>query len=129
MFCPCGSQKPYEGCCGLYLSGKETPPSPEALMRSRYTAFTFGNLDYIEDTMRENALKRFNREAVERSLKETMWIQLTVLRATEGGDRGTVQFMVCFKQKDKKMIMHEISTFKRIKEKWYYTEGEISQEG
>ena len=126
MFCPCGSQKPYEGCCGLYLSGKETPPSPEALMRSRYTAFTLGNLDYIEDTMRENALKRFNRVAVESSLKETMWIQLTVLNATEEGDRGTVQFMVCFKQKDEEIIMHEISTFKRIREKWYYTEGETS---
>ena len=56
MTCPCGSGKPLSACCGPYLEGKEDPPTPEALMRSRYTAYTQGNLDYIEKTMKGNTL-------------------------------------------------------------------------
>jgi Uncharacterized protein conserved in bacteria len=37
--CPCGSVLPFAECCGRYLAGVAAPTA-EALMRSRYTAFT-----------------------------------------------------------------------------------------
>jgi len=126
MFCPCGSKKPLEACCGLYITGKESAPTPEALMRSRYTAYALGDLDYIEKTMKDKALKRFNRVATENSLKGTTWIQLTVLSSSEEGEAGTVQFMASFKQNGEDMAMHEVSTFKKIDGKWYYVDGEVT---
>nr|WP_316226808.1 SEC-C metal-binding domain-containing protein [Bradyrhizobium sp. SZCCHNS3052] len=42
MQCPCGSGLPYDRCCGPYLDGDDQPPTAEALMRSRYTAYTRG---------------------------------------------------------------------------------------
>ncbi len=36
--CPCGSGRPYEECCETYIEGRETAPTAEALMRSRYAA-------------------------------------------------------------------------------------------
>lgn len=126
MFCPCGSQKPYEACCAPYLSGKEEAPTPEALMRSRYTAYTMGDLDYIERTMKEKALMRFNKTAAKTSLEGTTWLHLTVIASTEEGDRGTVQFMATFKHHGQDGVLHEVSQFKRIDGKWYYTDGEVS---
>ena len=38
--CPCGSGRPYEECCETYIEGRETAPTAEALMRSRYAAHT-----------------------------------------------------------------------------------------
>ncbi|MCB1110431.1 MAG: SEC-C domain-containing protein [Chlamydiia bacterium] len=122
MTCPCGSGKDYKQCCGLYIEGNEDAPTPEALMRSRYTAYTRNNLDYIEKTMRGEALERFDRsrgEGVE-------WIQLTVLFAEEKGDEGTVQFIATFRYQGKEQMMHEVSSFERIQGKWYYTKGIVS---
>ncbi|WP_240455632.1 YchJ family protein [Halomonas faecis] len=36
--CPCGNGSSLAGCCGRYHAG-EPAPTPEALMRSRYSAF------------------------------------------------------------------------------------------
>ncbi len=47
--CPCGSGTPLEGCCGHYHLG--TPaPSAEHLMRSRYSAYVLGLVDYLVGT-------------------------------------------------------------------------------
>ena len=48
--CPCGSGRPYEECCETYIEGRETAPTAEALMRSRYAAHTLGK--YVTSTKR-----------------------------------------------------------------------------
>jgi SEC-C motif domain protein len=42
--CFCGSDQLYAACCGLYHAG-EFPPTPETLMRARYSAYAFGKID------------------------------------------------------------------------------------
>jgi SEC-C motif-containing protein len=39
--CPCGLPATYFSCCGRYHQGEQAgrAPTPEALMRSRYSAF------------------------------------------------------------------------------------------
>lgn len=47
--CPCGSGARLDECCGQYLAG--TPaPSAERLMRSRYSAYVLGDIDYLRQT-------------------------------------------------------------------------------
>src|SRR5947208_1479091 len=47
--CPCHSKKKYKKCCGPAHGG--TPaPTPEALMRSRYSAYVLGLAEYVLDT-------------------------------------------------------------------------------
>ncbi|MFZ5827923.1 MAG: YchJ family protein [Bacillota bacterium] len=48
--CPCGSGKKYKACCGLAHTGVEYPADPEQLIRSRYTAYVIGNVDYLYKT-------------------------------------------------------------------------------
>ncbi|WP_410106547.1 YchJ family protein, partial [Sutterella wadsworthensis] len=48
--CPCGSGRRFADCCGLYLSGGSQAlgaPTPEALMRSRYSAYACGDDAYV----------------------------------------------------------------------------------
>ena len=47
--CPCQSGKKTKGCCAPIIKG--TPArTPEALMRSRYTAYATGNINHIIKT-------------------------------------------------------------------------------
>ena len=45
--CPCASGKAFADCCGRYLDGGAAAPTAEALMRSRYTAYTLQREDYL----------------------------------------------------------------------------------
>ena len=126
MNCPCGSSKPFSTCCEPILKGTQDAPTPETLMRSRYTAYTLGNLDYIEKTMRSDALERFNRQEAEKNINETEWLKLDVLFSEEEGDKGTVQFIATFRYAGEEHFMHEISSFEKIDGKWYYTKGILS---
>ena len=47
ILCPCGSNKPYPDCCAPYLANNATARDAEALMRSRYTAYTLLREDYL----------------------------------------------------------------------------------
>lgn len=126
MNCPCGNTKPYTQCCEPYIKGKKKAPTPEALMRSRYTAYTLGNLDYIEQTMRGDALARFDRKEAESNIKNTEWLKLDVLFSEEEEDKGTVQFIATFRFGGEEHFMHEISSFEKVDGKWYYTKGILS---
>ncbi len=126
MNCPCGSGKPFSSCCQPYIEGKENPSTPEALMRSRYTAYTQENIDYIEKTMRGEALERFNRSDSEKNTQDIEWLKLDVLFSEEEGDKGTVQFIATFRVAGEEHFMHEISSFEKVDGKWYYTKGTLS---
>jgi uncharacterized protein YchJ len=46
--CPCGSLEAFDACCGRYLGPDGVaPPTAEALMRSRYTAFVRGDVEHL----------------------------------------------------------------------------------
>src|SRR5438552_688094 len=97
--CPCCSKKSYESCCGPYLSGIAQAPTPEALMRSRYTAYSKANIDYIAHTMQGRAAEGFNPEEAKKWAKSIRWIRLEVLSASMDGDRGEVEFKAYYTKK------------------------------
>ncbi|MEK1904419.1 MAG: YchJ family protein [Pseudomonas sp.] len=45
--CPCGSGSSLEQCCGHYHNGEAHAASAETLMRSRYSAYVLGQIDYL----------------------------------------------------------------------------------
>ena len=50
--CPCESGEIDDACCGMYHAGVPAPTAL-ALMRSRYTAYVRGEIDYLADTQRD----------------------------------------------------------------------------
>ena len=64
--CHCGSGLNYRDCCKPYIKGKKNPPTPEALMRSRYSAYVVGAIDYLFETCHENVRSRQDYEGTKR---------------------------------------------------------------
>ena len=49
--CPCGSQQPFKECCQPYLKSQVViAPSPEAVLRARFSAFSKKDVKYIKNT-------------------------------------------------------------------------------
>lgn len=122
--CACGNQQPYLACCGRFIESGETPQTPEELMRSRYTAYTRVNIDYIERTMRSPALDRFDANETRKWAASLKWERLNVVDSHTEGDKGYVEFYAHFKGNNKKYAMREVSEFHRIEGAWYYVNGE-----
>ncbi|MEO1029333.1 MAG: YchJ family metal-binding protein [Pseudomonadota bacterium] len=134
--CHCGSGNSFDSCCLPYLSGEALPPTAEALMRSRYSAFVTLRLDYILETHTTSDRLPESRAALERSLQDTEWINLTVLdtkqgRASDGS--GEVTFVAAFKPRGMSAAfgtaprlgqLHERSRFVRQDDRWLYTGGD-----
>jgi SEC-C motif domain protein len=123
--CPCGSNNAIEECCARYING-DAAPTPEALMRSRYTAYVQANIDYIAATMRGNAAKDFNQEEAKNWCQQITWEGLTIIKAKPPGKHlttGTVEFVALYRHEGRLHRMHEVSKFKRIQGRWYYMDG------
>lgn len=125
--CPCGSKQPFDACCGPLLAGQPAPTAV-ALMRSRYSAFVLGRLDYLQRTCAGEAALSFNRAELEGSLPGTRWLGLDI-KATEAGQEsdtaGTVTFRVDFRQNGRLFTQTERSEFRRIGGEWRYCKGEL----
>ena len=136
MPCPCGgvgltakplgtqgSNKKYADCCGPYLDGGEAAPTAEALMRSRYTAYTLGREDYL--------LATWHRSTRPTSLElksepRRKWLGLKVRRHEQlEPDHAVVEFVARYKVEGRAHRLHEISRFVRKAGQWFYVDGDI----
>lgn len=126
--CPCGTKNDYAECCGSYISGVKNPPNPEALMRSRYTAFSKGDMDYIAATMRGPAAEDFDPLDARSWAQKAQWLGLNVVNVTPLEDKGTkgfVEFIANFKLDDREQRIHEIGEFHLKEGRWYYFDGKL----
>lgn len=124
--CSCGSGIAFDDCCGQYISGLRQADTPEALMRSRYTAYTMANIPYIQSTMRGRAAEGYDPDVACRWAKTAKWLGLTVLNSyVEGSDRGFVEFVARLRHNGQQQKIHEKSEFQRVEGQWYYVDGDV----
>lgn len=124
--CLCGSAKLFENCCKPYLEGKKQAPTPEALMRSRFSAYALGGYGaYLLRTWFPVTAKGLTEDELSHS--DVKWQCLEVVTASQNGDQGTVVFKATFQDADGVMdVMCETSAFQRIAGRWLYVGGEVS---
>lgn len=127
--CPCRAredEKPgFAECCGPYLAREAKAPTAEALMRSRYSAYVKGDIDYLHDTLAPDQRKDFSAESSEDWAKKSEWLGLDIVETEEGGENdatGTVQFVAHFKRDGKILTHKEKSLFTHDAKDgvWYY---------
>ena len=128
--CPCGSTQTYEYCCEPFHKNFQAPTC-EALMRSRYSAFVFGLVDYLYETTHPSHRSKSLRDEIVFTCKKVAWTKLEVLSTWQGGinDKvGKVSFCAFFIQEGKEGSHIEHSRFKRFEKKWFYVDGEVIQD-
>lgn len=122
--CPCGSQIEYKACCGVYHQGEQAAPTPDALMRSRYTAYSLGNIDYIKRTMQGKPLVGFNAQEAEAWAKAVEWVGLEIVKVKNVSSKlGYVEFIARFIENGNNQSIHERSEFRYSDGQWFYVDG------
>jgi len=127
--CPCRSGKDFTSCCAAYLSGQSFAPTAEALMRSRYTAFSTGNVDYLEATLLPESRKDFSREQTAAWARSSEWTGLEILSVEKGSKNdteGVVEFIAHFRQDGRDFDHRETSQFVRQDNRWFYVDGDVA---
>lgn len=128
MNCPCGSGKKYTDCCEILITEKKLANTSEELMRSRYTAYTQKNMDYIESTTDPQGFTALDMQANKDWANEVTFTKLEILNSQDEGNKGTVEFKAYFTTKDgAEHIHHEVSKFRKLSGTWYFRDGRIVQ--
>ncbi len=122
--CYCDSSKPYVDCCQPLIEGEADAETPEALMRSRYTAFCLKNLEYVQETTDPQTRYKMDQASTKAWMDNSEFLKLEVLSASSEGNKGTVEFKATFKMEGQEPeVHHEYSKFRRQGGIWYFRDG------
>ena len=125
--CPCGSGGTFDSCCSPILSGEAPAATAESLMRSRYSAYVTGKIEYLATSLHPEHREDFDLAATRRWSRGAQWKSLQVV-SSRGGEQdaeGGVEFIVTYKEKGLTKPHHERANFRREEGVWYYVDGDI----
>lgn len=125
--CPCGSQKALADCCGPYIQS-QSAPTAEALMRSRYTAYCLGQIDYLIATHHPLHRAPDSYRQIADTIRRSTWLGLRVLDTQQGQPEdktGVVEFVAAYRDGKRTAQIHERSRFRQQRGRWLYLEGDL----
>ena len=97
-------------------------------MRSRYTAFVRGAIDYLMETHDASTRATADRKALAQWSKDTLWMGLEIVATERGGERdsdGIVEFIARGVTNGRPFIQRERSQFRKVDGRWYYVDGSV----
>ncbi|MET3130327.1 SEC-C motif-containing protein [Oxalobacteraceae bacterium GrIS 1.11] len=135
--CPCGGAA-YAACCGPYIDGTMAAPTAEALMRSRYSAYTLRDEAYLRATWHPSTCPP---DAIVGADEKLHWLGLEVKSALRLRQRkaesaiashsDTVEFVARYKLDGRAHRLHEVSRFVREAGdgglRWFYLDGSFPE--
>jgi len=98
-------------------------------MRSRYSAYVLGRIDYLQDTLAPERRASFDRKAATDWSKKSQWLGLDI-EATENGQPGDatghIEFTAHYISERLRQAHRERSLFRfdEADQRWYFVEGE-----
>lgn len=129
--CPCGSGEVFKKCCRRLITGKARAGTPLELMRSRYSAYATGAVEYLINTTEPSHREGLDAKELAAWCAQTEWTGLEIVRSgidPENPDRGYVEFIAAYNHGGETLRHHEYSTFVRIDYRWFYEAGRFMDE-
>jgi SEC-C motif-containing protein len=121
--CPCGSKIKYKKCCAIYHKGA-VAQTALTLMKSRFSAFAIGKIDYIIKTSTFQKdfddLKSFSQNCDFKKLE--------IVEFLDGISEAFVTFKATIICNEIDNSFVEKSKFIKKDNRWYYESGQILNE-
>jgi SEC-C motif-containing protein len=96
-------------------------------MRSRYTAYVRGEIDYLVATHDVSTRSGLDLAAITAWSRDTAWAGLEIVATVLGGatdDTGVVEFIARGTTRGIPFAQQESSRFRRVDGRWFYVDGE-----
>ncbi|MCB9875985.1 MAG: YchJ family protein [Planctomycetes bacterium] len=126
MQCPCTSGSDYASCCEPIITQQRQAKTAEELMRSRYSAYALGHVDWIVDSQSPDGRQFVDRDATEQWSKKAQWHRMEVLETQQGGEddtEGFVSFKAYYTMGGEDITHHEVASFRKEDGVWYFVDG------
>jgi len=120
--CPCGSGDGLRECCGRYHAGLPAP-SAEQLMRSRYSAYILGLVEYLRATTLPAQQQLLDLQAMKEWSSTSTWLGLEVEESQLLGgkpEHALVSFTARWHDVAGEHAQHERSAFVQNGGRWYF---------
>jgi len=127
--CPCSSGQDYAECCQPVIEGEKKAPTPEALMRARYSAHASGQSNFLisslHPSIRGEEPRDEDQDKFEEIKNDISWDGLEVVETSEQGDIGEVDFIAHYSIQDHPQKHREKAKFVKEDGEWFYLDGEV----
>jgi SEC-C motif-containing protein len=126
MDCPCTSGKTFDQCCEPLIRGARKAATAAELMRSRYSAYATGAVDWIVDSQVPEGRQFTDRRATEEWSKRSEWQGLEIVETRDGeagDDEGFVEFKARYRLNGEDITHHEIANFRKEGGEWLFVDG------
>ncbi len=128
MKCPCSSNLEFNKCCEPFLKGTAKPKTAEELMRSRYSAYTEVDIEYIKNTLAPESRGDFDVKSTREWAQKAKWSGLQILSTDKGGPedkKGTVEFVATYEFQGDGLDHHETAQFRKSDSgDWLFVDGD-----
>ncbi|KJH83025.1 YchJ family protein [Pseudomonas sp. KSR10] len=125
--CPCGSGDRLGECCGRYHDGLPAP-SAEQLMRSRYSAYVLGLIDYLKATTLPVQQESLDLQSMTEWSAASVWLGLEVEESLLLGgqpEHALVSFTARWHDPSGEHAQHERSAFVQHDGRWYFIDPTV----
>lgn len=122
--CPCGSSIALDDCCGKWHQGQPAP-SAERLMRSRYSAYTLGLIDYLVATTLPAQQAALDRDSMRAWSLGSTWLGLEVEGSELIDTHAFVTFTARWHDGDGEHRHRERSAFVQQAGRWYFIDPTV----
>jgi len=122
--CYCKSGLGFSECCEPILRVLEVAPTALSLMRSRYSAYCLGDVNYLQATTHDHTWSDEELKFIQDWADNSFWQHLEIVDHSE----YMVEFKAYYIFKGKQHIHHEKSIFKKVNDMWKYVDGEIYED-
>ncbi|AMR66509.1 YchJ family protein [Aquipseudomonas alcaligenes] len=122
--CPCGSGIALDDCCGKWHQGQPAP-SAERLMRSRYSAYTLGLIDYLVATTLPAQQAALDRDSMRAWSLGSTWLGLEVEGSELIDTHAFVTFTARWHDGDGEHRHRERSAFVQQAGRWYFIDPTV----
>jgi len=95
-------------------------------MRSRYTAYTLQDINYLASTLDANQSRDFDQDGTAMWARDSTWMGLEIVDTSAGCSDdmdGTVEFKARYERDGVTHEHHEVSRFRKIAGRWLYSGG------
>jgi SEC-C motif-containing protein len=125
--CPCGSGSLLDTCCGRFHKDHSAPDARH-LMRSRYSAYVLGLVDYLVATTLPAQQAGLDREAMATWSAQSTWLGLDVESAEVLGgapEHALVTFVARWHDAQGEHSHRERSSFVQHAGRWYFIDPTV----
>jgi len=123
--CPCQSSKAYKECCEPLHQQKHLALTAEQLMRSRYSAFKLGLVNYLIATLAPSQRSADDHAVLTETIESTEWLGLRIIDHQQTQQQAAVEFIAFYQNEASVGQLHERSQFVNLEGKWFYQTGDF----